>query len=123
MTTALKTFNHEELIIDVMELEGVITVVWRGVSDSRNPGEQLQPYLTQLTDQLRGRKVTIDFRRFEFMNSSTVAPIIHFVKQLHENNIPATILYDPSIFWQRVNFLCMKTIAQTLNNIQVVGAA
>jgi hypothetical protein len=51
-----------------------------------------------------------------------VASIIQFVKQLDAKGASVVVLYHHRRAWQRVNFLCAKTIARTLANTQLEGA-
>lgn len=122
MKGAYERFSHDNLTIEVIDGPTVVGVMWHGVSDVRDPATLLVPYLNQLADQLGKRKVTLDFRKFEYMNSATVSPILQFVKRLDTNGAQVVVRYDARVNWQRVNFLCMKTIARTLSHVQVEGS-
>src|SRR5262249_54826861 len=113
MSGVFENFNREKLSIEIVESATAVDVLWRGMSDTRNPGTALAPFLNKLADQLSGREVTVDFRQFRYMNSAAVAPILQFVKRLDSNGAQVVVLYDRHVDWQRVNFLCMKTIART----------
>jgi hypothetical protein len=121
MSGASERFQHDTLTIDVTHTGGAVRIVWRGESDIREPSEALVPFLLRLADGLKARRVTIDFRKFAYMNSATVSPIIQFVRRLDTNGAETVILYDRVVDWQRVNFNCMKTIARTLSHVQVQG--
>ncbi|HEX6272822.1 MAG TPA: hypothetical protein VFZ53_07280 [Polyangiaceae bacterium] len=118
MTHSTWIFEQDELSISVQRSRGSAIVVWRGVSDARNPGEFLKPMAERLVPQLKGTKVTVDFRLLEYMNSATVAPLINFVKSLDANGARVTVVFS-EIDWQRVHMNCMKSIARTLNNVRV----
>ena len=118
MTHSTWTFEQDELSISVQRSRGAAVVVWRGVSDARNPGEFLKPMAERLVPQLKGTKVTVDFRLLEYMNSATVAPLIQFVKSLDANGSAVTVVFS-DIDWQRVHMNCMKSIARTLGNVRV----
>ncbi len=117
--TASNQFQSGGLTITVDNVGATSTVRWLGVSDARDPSIQLSPFFSGLLDQLRDRAVTVDFRRFEYMNSATVSPIISFVKGLDARGAKTTLLFDATVPWQKVNAQCMRAIARTLSNVQV----
>ncbi|WP_394827725.1 hypothetical protein [Pendulispora albinea] len=119
---AVERFSHDGLTIEVFESHASAQVIWRGVSEARDPDAVLVPFLNALADRWRvgkSKPVTVDFRPFEYMNSATVIPILQFVKRLDAAGVRTRVIYDQSVSWQRVNFRCMKTIARTLTNIEV----
>src|SRR3712207_4208254 len=99
LPTELK-FDHGGLRVEGYRSESKATIVWSGVSDSRNPGVQLNSVLQRMVDELDGCKITVDFRRLQYMNSSTVPPIINLIKRLNTRGIPALILFS-DVDWQR----------------------
>lgn len=115
----MSRFSQDGLIIEVEEQPSGATVHWLGVSDSREPGKVLNPYLEQLAGMLVGKSVTVDFRKFKYMNSATVSPIINFVKQLDTKGIPTVLQFDASLNWQRLNAQCLRAIAGMLKHVEV----
>jgi hypothetical protein len=112
-------FANDGLRIEVEERPGAATVHWLGVSDTRDPGQHLTPYLASLVEELEGKQVTVDFRKLEYLNSATVSPIIAFVKQLDARGIPATLLFDGTLDWQRLNARSLSAIGRMLTHIEV----
>ena len=90
-------FEHGALRIAVFRRDNKATILWSGVSDSRNPSAFLNAVVQRLVEELQGYEVTIDFRRLEFMNSSTVPPIISLIKRLDAQGISSLVLFtdDP----------------------------
>jgi len=121
MPTGLE-FDHAGLRIEVFRSENKATIVWSGVSDARNPGAQLNVVLQRMVDELDGCKVTVDFRRLQYMNSSTVPPIINLIKRLNARAVHSVVLFS-EVDWQRTQLRCMQTIARTLPYVQVEGRA
>ncbi len=115
----MKRFEQDGLTIAVKADQTNATVDWLGTSDSRDPTKQLSPYLESLVESLKGKSVTVDFRRFEYMNSATVSPLINFVKKLDANGIKTTLLFDGSLNWQRLNAQCLKALASMLSCVEV----
>lgn len=115
--TNLKESNLE-LILEEGE-KNIIT--WKGKSDARDPSSIINPYFEEIFDRLKGKDVEICFSELEYMNSSTVPPIIQLIKKLEENNINALITYDKDSKWQIASFKALETIVRTMNNIEVKG--
>lgn len=115
------TFVSGELTIAVRHEADAVTVAWLGTSDAREPGRELSPFLGELAPKLAGRAVDVDFRKLEYMNSGTVAPIIQFARALDQHGVKSRLLFDSKVGWQRVNYVCLKNIAKTLSNVEVEG--
>jgi len=121
MTEPPWKFQHEGLSIVVTRSTESATVKWIGVSDSRTPGEFLNPLIQQLVQKLKGLKITMDLRALEYMNSSTVAPLINMVRQLDTSANKVFVWFDSASDWQQTHLKCMRTISRTLRNVSVDG--
>jgi anti-anti-sigma regulatory factor len=121
MSTRLESFSKDGLTIQISKIDGGVTMAWEGISDAREPERVLGTLLRRLATELKGQNATMDFRRFEYMNSATVSLIIQFIKLLDEQGTPLTLIYDTEVGWQRINCQCMRAIARTLNHLQVKG--
>ena len=96
-------------------------MTWLGQSDSRNPASELNPYLDQLVDELKSCELTIKFNDLEYMNSSTVPPIIQFLKKLNTSEVTTLITYNAASKWQAASFKALETFSGILNHITVKG--
>lgn len=123
MSDSIETFAKEGLSITVSRSSTSATMRWSGMCDVRDPDALLGPFLKRLMRELQGKKVTIDFREFEYMNSATVSPILQFIKTLDASDTPTTLIYDTRVAWQRINCQCMRAIARTLRQMQVEDAS
>ncbi len=94
-------------------------MTWLGQSDERNPSESLTPYLNSLIDDLKGTRLTIEFARLEYMNSSTVPPIVQLLKNLDVNEIQTIITYDGHSHWQRASFKGLSATSLMMKNVTV----
>ena len=119
--TAMPDLKHDTLHIQLTQEGAGLTVHWRGASEARDPGLVLDPYLKQLAGQIKGA-VTVDFTQFGFMNSSTVPPIITFLRDLNDRAIPARVVYDGEQTWQRMSFNGMRALSMMLKNVTVVNS-
>ena len=55
------------------------------------------------------------------MNSSTVPPIIQFLKKLNTNEVKTLITYNADSKWQAASFKALETFSGILNFITVKG--
>lgn len=123
MTEIIERFAKEDLNITVSKADETVTVRWTGLCDARDPDSLFGPFMRKLVRELQGKAVTLDFREFEYMNSATVSPILQFIKALDASGAQTTLVYDTRVAWQRVNFQCMKAIARTLQQLNVVDSS
>jgi hypothetical protein len=121
MSKALSEFKLGSLDIKVAGDDRSASIIWRGVSDERDPGPTLRKYFATLLPQLKGKQVRVDFRPIEYMNSASVGAMITFVKDLNTAGISATLVYRVENTAQRVNFQCMKNLAMTMSGIEVTS--
>ena len=97
------------------------TITWIGKSEDRDPSAFLNPYFENILDDLHGKDLEIEFLKLEYMNSSTVPPIIQLIKSLNTNEIKTIIFYDKNSKWQSASFKALETIARTMDFIEVIG--
>ena len=117
----MENFDHGSLKIVVNTRGKYVTMSWIGQSDAKNPQELLTPYLTGLIEDLEKKNLTIEFNRLEYMNSSTVPPIVQFLKKLDTNGIKTVVKYDMQSSWQRASFRGLEAMAMMLENVGVEG--
>ncbi len=117
----LENFTNGLLDIKVSISGGKSTMTWLGQSESRNPSSELDPYLDSTIAGLKGLDLTIKFNNLEYMNSSTVPPIIQFLKKLNTESINTEITYDVNSKWQAASFKALETFSGILKFITVKG--
>jgi len=117
----LENFNNGALKIIIKIEDNKAFMTWLGQSNSRTPVRELNPYLDNLVDELKAMELTIRFNDLEYMNSSTVPPIIQFLKKLDNNGIKTLIIYNAESKWQAISFKALETFAGILNLITVKG--
>jgi anti-anti-sigma regulatory factor len=113
-----RVYQQDGLVFAVQQEAGTATVSWKGVSDSRFPGQFLNPLIQDCVEQLRDCEVTVDLSQLEYMNSATVMPLINLVKRLDGNGKPVRVLFL-DVEWQRTHGNCMSAIARTLKNVRI----
>ncbi|MDH5717049.1 MAG: hypothetical protein OEZ22_05370 [Spirochaetia bacterium] len=110
---------NKELILEIEELKDEIKIIWRGKSTEMNPGEFLNPVFTEL---LRKQKALImDFRHFEYMNSSTITPIIRILEQIKNGKEKLSLLYSKDLKWQELSFSALEIFKTNDNRINILS--
>lgn len=117
----MENFDHGSLKITIVQNGECVTLTWSGKSEDREPGALLNPYLQESVSAFKGKEFQVDFKPLEYMNSSTVPPIIHFIKDLETSGNKTTIFYDKDSKWQAASFKALETISTTMKNISVQG--
>lgn len=112
------TLEQEGLSIRTVLSDESATLVWQGHCEIRAPELTLNPFLRELLPTLKGRKLTVDFRPFEYMSSATQSPILQFLKSLDRHQIPTRVIYNASLEWQRISYRCMKVLFRAMPLIQ-----
>lgn len=118
MTAATSKYENEGLIVNVMRTGNDAVIAWTGESDSRNPGDFLNPLMARLVKEFQGFNVTVDFSKLTYMNSATVAPLIVCIKSFDASAASVLVRFS-DMDWQRTHVQCVRTIARTLKNVKI----
>lgn len=118
-------FEKEKLIIEVEEGETEIEIFWRGSASERNPGDFIIPILSDVLNKSNktGKKIKMDFRHLEYMNSSTIVPIIKILERAKRGENRVVVLYNNTIKWQKLNFTALEIFQTDDQRIQISGKA
>lgn len=127
----MRPFASGELRIDVIALSGTrFRFDWRGRSASRTPGAELQPWLTEVIAEACDTRAAIEmhFEALEYVNSSTVAVLVDFVRAACTRSVPLALSYSADVRWQRLTFHALQVFSVdhhhvTVAPIGVVGSA
>ncbi len=116
----MKDYKNDNMEI-CFEAGDLNRLIWKGKSIDRDPSATLKPYLDEVIDGIKGGKLEVDFSPLEYMNSSTVPPIIHMAKKLNESSTKTEIFYNRSSSWQSASFKALETIVLKMDNVSVKG--
>lgn len=119
MKSGFSVFSNERLTIWSTMVKKQHHLLWSGECDFRNPADVLTPALSAYADKLTEGPLVLDFRGLLFMNSSSVTPILSFVKKLCLRGIPVHLIYNADVSWQRITASSMRAIANALKNLTV----
>lgn len=108
-----------ELKIEVVSDGDTVTARWLGRSQMRNPSHLIGTFLDDLVDQLRGRRLILDFRDLGYMNSSTFVPITRVVRRASTSKLSLIVRYRPAITWQRAPFEMLSRIVGPTSSVKL----
>lgn len=116
--------NHtiKSLNLEITEDES-ISILWQGKSTERDPGIFLNPILSETLSRgsSEGKKIIMDFRELEFMNSSTVTPVAKMLEQGKKGSSSITVYYNKTKKWQELSFSALKIFETDDDRISVIG--
>ncbi len=109
--------------LELLEEEDVLRLRWFGKSTAREPG---QPLLNMLQRSLElaastGKTLVLDFRDIEFMNSSSITPIIRVLARAQRGTAKVRILYRKDRKWQALSFGALEVFRTHDSRIAICG--
>ena len=119
----MKTYKNDLLILEVIEDDDTIQVAWKGRSIERNPGEFITPLLVRIVKKSSdsAKRLVLDFTEIEYMNSSTITPIVKVLERARRGSTRLTVFYDTSLKWQELIFDALKIFATKNYRVVVTG--
>jgi hypothetical protein len=109
-----------DLEIRVSKIDDEKTAIdWLGVSNARDPAAIINPLIEKIVAELDCREVILNFGKLEYINSSTVPPIIRLIKEINKLQVKIVLTYDHSVKWQQESFRAFNTLAKVLGNIVI----
>lgn len=117
----LENLKKETLLIDVnYDLENKnLKLTWKGKSINRTPEIILTPFFDEVIDEAKtsNLSLSIDFFKLDYMNSSTINPIISFVKRLIAEDIKTNIIYNKDLKWQELSFSSLNIFTVSSDSV------
>lgn len=119
-----KIFQDGPLTLKLYDSGEALTLEWLGMSMGRQPGEFLVPVLTSALEEANAvaKRLVIDFRKLEYLNSSTMTPVIRILEHARRNGFSLRILYDKGLKWQALSFTALELFRTQDGRIEVRGA-
>ena len=119
---APRSFESGTLAIRVDAQFGKLKLTWAGQSVARDPSTVLKPFFESLGRYgSKTRDLEIDFRGLEYMNSSTLKPILSFVQAASTEFRSVCVRYDSQKSWQRLSFKLLQALAGSWQNVKIEG--
>lgn len=119
----VKEFAEERLRIQINETDDAIEVNWFGKSDQRNPNQFIVPIMQEVLRNAQDAKKQIiwNFADLDYMNSSTITPIIKSLEQAKRGANRVRVLYNRSKKWQDLSFSALRIFETKDGRIEVAG--
>jgi hypothetical protein len=117
------THKSNLLTIEVEENDTAICLKWIGKSADRTPGIFINPILNDVIQKgdAEAKEVILDFQDLEFMNSSSVAPIVKTLDRAKRGTSRVTIKYRKSLNWQELSFSALGVFKTKDDRIKIIG--
>lgn len=116
----IKTYEENRLKLEVNYGESEILIKWLGESKDREPTKFLSPIFDAIYTRNQTKPLIMDFSQFEYMNSSTVTPIVKQLERAKKENRKVTIRYKKGLKWQELSFAALR-VFNIPGLIDVVG--
>ena len=118
-----KKYTQNNLSIEVIEYENLIDVKWEGKSTDRHPSRFISPILVKVLEMAStmNKRITMDFQKLSYMNSSTITPIIKILDRAKKGITKITLIYRKSLKWQELNFSALEVFKTQDNRLEIRG--
>lgn len=119
----IETYTSNLLTIEVEENHSEISIKFKGKSTERDPAGFILPVLNESlqTSSKFSKKITMDFQELEYMNSSTITPIIKTLESANNANSSIIIFYNKSKKWQELSFSALRIFETKDHRIEIAG--
>ena len=118
-----ENFVDGPLSLRLFETEDAVCLEWRGQSMAREPGRFLLPILSKALDLglQKDKRLVIDFQKLEYLNSSTITPVIRILEHARRGHSRVRILYNRALKWQALSFTALELFKTPDARIDVRG--
>lgn len=119
----MKRWLRGELVLELLQSQGELRLLWRGKSTEREPGHFLVPVLAESFESARaaGLPLVLDFAALEYMNSSTFTPVVKALDDSRRLSVPVILEYALSRKWQALSFSALRTFETLDGRIKISG--
>ena len=116
-----ETHTDKNLTVDLSDSEGEVVLSWKGKSHDREPGRFLMPLLTRALQLSNApdKRLRLDFTALDYMNSSTVSPLVKFLDEAAKGSCKVIIEYSKSRKWQELSFSALKAFETSDGRITI----
>ena len=116
-------FTYNKLKIEVQEESNTIIVNWFGKSIDRKPGIFITPILIKVfkKSNIYNKRIMLNFQKIEYMNSSTITPIIKILERAKRGRNQLTVRYNKMLKWQDLIFSALEIFQTRDKRIKVEG--
>ena len=119
----IEHYKNDHLNISISEESDHILMHWSGKSIDRKPSIFLTPLLIKVLKGSvdREKRMIMDFCDIEYMNSSTITPIIKILERARRSKVGVTVEYLASLKWQDLIFSALEIFQTKDERILIHG--
>jgi len=119
----IELFENNPLQIERIENKNSINMIWSGRSIHRKPSEFITPILVETIKKSNAsnKRIILDFRNLDYMNSSTITPIIKILERAKRGAVQITLLYNKSLKWQDLSFSALEIFQTKDRRVEIKG--
>lgn len=119
----IETYTSNLLTLEVEENGSTIAIRFKGKSTEREPGTFILPILLDaLHNSIKyDKKIVMNFESLEYMNSSTITPLIKILENAKDNTSSISLIYRKSKKWQELSFSALKIFETKDQRIEISG--
>jgi hypothetical protein len=118
-----ETFVGNLLKIELEEKKDAINISWSGKSVDREPGKFITPILVNAIRRSSGlnKKIILDFRKLDYMNSSSITPVIKILERAKRGRTQIRVVYKKSLKWQDLSFSALEIFKTRDGRVEIKG--
>jgi len=118
-----KSYSNDLLKLEVREDLDCIDIKWTGKSVTRKPAQFITPILVDVLKKSsdEDKRIVLDFTKLEYMNSSTITPIIKILERAKRGANRVTVLYEKAKKWQDLSFSALMIFQTKDNRVSIQG--
>lgn len=118
-----ESFVSNLLKVEIKETIDSIVTNWTGKSVDRNPSKFITPFLVNLLERSNEvkKRFILDFQKLEYMNSSTITPIIKILERAKNGNGQIYVIYNKLLKWQDLSFSALKIFQTKDKRVEIRG--
>lgn len=114
-------YTNNSLSIEWKDSEDAVRLVWTGKSSDRTPGKFILPILNEALEKAGKKTIAVNFVDLEYMNSSTVSPLVKMLASAKNANQTVTLEYNKGLKWQELSFTALRVFETADKRIQILG--
>ncbi|MCJ7540619.1 MAG: hypothetical protein MUO88_13250 [Desulfobacterales bacterium] len=118
-----ESYGSELLKIEVIEKDDSIEIKWTGKSTNRSPSKFITPILVNVlkVSSEHDKRIVLDFRKLDYMNSSTITPVIKVLERAKKGKTQVSVIYSKALKWQDLNFSALKLFETKDKRVEIIG--
>jgi hypothetical protein len=118
-----EAFSDAALTLEVSAEPTQVRVRWSGRSTAREPGPFIVSVISRALDRAGRAHVplVLDFQSVDYMNSSTITPVIRLLTQAQRTGQPMRLLYKKDLKWQALSFTALAMFQTADGLIEISG--